>query len=342
MVSTVACTYGSTDAIISVMSIITVSILSIGAATQDVFLSGKALHGRRDVRTRDYVEQFPLGAKVDIEKVVFETGGGATNAAVTFARQGLQSGYVGKVGHDPAGTEITRVLRKEGVTVDRMVTDGKLTTGYSAIMLSASGERTILSHRGASSELKSKEVAIRTIEADWFYITSLAGNFDLLSKLLKHANLHGIQVAIDPGAMELAQPKKLKSLLPLVTVLKCNAQELRQLFGGSDVRETVLKAAHACPYVIGTDGPAGAYAAVSGKLYQAGQYQKVKVIDRTGAGDAFGSGFVAALAKGAGIEDALTLASANATSVVTQVGAKPGILRTTRVKRMKLKVSSLS
>lgn len=323
------------------MSEVNVKILTVGAATQDVFLTGKALHGRRDVRTRDYVEQFPLGAKVDVEHVYFETGGGATNAAVTFARQGLQVGYIGKIGHDPAGAEVMRVLRKEGVATDRVVQDGKLNTGYSAIMLATSGERTILNYRGASHALVAKDVAIRTIQTDWLYITSLAGNFDLLGKLLKHANLHGIQVAIDPGAAELAQPKKLKSLLPLVTILKCNAQEMSLLFGGTTVRDTVTRAAHACPYVVGTDGPAGSYAAVGGNLYQAGQYQKVKGIDRTGAGDAFGSGFVAALAKGSGIEDALTLASANATSVVTQIGAKPGILKTSRVKRMKLKVTPL-
>jgi sugar/nucleoside kinase (ribokinase family) len=316
-------------------------ILTFGASAQDVFLTGKALHARRDVRSRDYVEQFPLGGKVDIEKVYFETGGGATNGAVTFARQGLKVGYVGKIGHDPAGTEVLHVLRKEGVHTDRVVTDPRLSTGYSVILLAPSGERTILSHRGASHELKAKDIAIRTLEADWFYITSLAGNFDLLSRLLKHANTRGIKVAIDPGAAELDQPKKLKSLLPLITVLKANAEELAQIFGGINVRETVSKAANHCPYVIGTDGAAGAYAAFSGQLYQVGQYQKVKPIDRTGAGDAFGSGFVAGLAKGLAIEDALTLASANATSVVTQIGAKPGILKTDRLKRMRVKVSKL-
>lgn len=316
-------------------------ILTFGAATQDVFLTGKALHGRRDVRTRDYVEQFPLGAKIDVDDVHFDTGGGATNAAVTFARQGLSAGFVGRVGHDPAGAEVLRVLRRENVAVDKVVYDGKLSTGYSTLMVAANGERTILSYRGASHALVAKDIPIRTLQADWFYITSLAGNMDLLGKLLKHANTHGIQVALDPGAAELAQTKKLKALLPLLTVLKCNAEELRQLFGGEDVRETVIRAADACPYVVGTDGAAGSYAAAAGKLYQAGQYQKVKAVDRTGAGDAFGSGFVAALAKGLPIEDALTLASANATSVVTKFGSKPGILKTSRIKRMKLKVSAL-
>jgi sugar/nucleoside kinase (ribokinase family) len=323
------------------MAEVNVKILTFGAATQDVFLTGKALHARRDVRSRDYVEQFPLGAKIEVEHVYFDTGGGATNAAVTFARQGLEVGFVGKIGHDPAGTEILRVVRREGVGVDRVVYDAKQSTGYSTILLNANGERTVLTHRGASHDLKPKDIAIRSLEADWFYITSLAGNLDLLGKLLRHANNHGIQVAIDPGQEELAQVKKLRSLLPLVTVLKCNAQELAAIVGGDNLRETVVRAADACPYVVGTNGPAGSYAAAAGKLYQAGTYQKVKVVDRLGAGDAFGSGFVAALAKGQRIEDALTLGSANASGVVSQIGAKTGILRTGRVKRMKLKVTNV-
>ncbi len=317
------------------------SIITFGSATQDVFLSGRALHARRDVRTRDYVEQFPLGAKLGVDAVHFDTGGGATNAAVTFVRQGLAAEYIGKLGHDPAGTEVMRVLKHENVSSQRVVYDANLHTGYSTLLVAPTGERTILSYRGASQELKSSDIPIRVLEADWFYITSLGGNFDLLGKLLRHANQRGIRVAIDPGGAELRQLKKLRGLLPLITVLKANADELGQIFGGDSLREIVTRAAGVCPYVVGTDGAAGAYAAVGGRLFQAGQYQKVKVIDRTGAGDAFGSGFVAALAKGLPVEDALTLGSANASSVVAKFGAKAGILKTSRIKRMKLKVSEL-
>jgi ribokinase len=70
-------------------------------------------------------------------------------------------------------------------------------------------------------------------------------------------------------------------------------------------------------------------------------YQKVKVADRTGAGDAFGSGFVAAIAKGQSIGEALTLGSANATSVVQKIGAKAGILKTDRFRRMKVQETEL-
>lgn len=302
---------------------------------------GKALTAKRDVRSHDYIEQFPLGAKIDLDDAIFDTGGGATNAAVTFARQGFEVGYVGKIGRDAAGAEIMRVLQREHIATERVVYDPKLSTSYSALLVAPNGERTILNYRGASHNIGPKDVAIRTLEADWFYISSLAGNFNLLGKLLNHAVAHGIKVAMDPGALELAQPKKLRALLPMLTVLKANAEELASLFGGDDLRQTVIAAAGVCEYIVGTNGPAGSYAVHESKLYQAGTYQNVKVIDRTGAGDAFGSGLVSALAQGKAIEDALTLGSANATSVVTKIGAKTGILKSSRLKRMKVKVSSL-
>jgi len=61
-------------------------------------------------------------------------------------------------------------------------------------------------------------------------------------------------------------------------------------------------------------------------IVRAGMYQDVKVIDRTGAGDAFGSGFLSQWAQGKSLKDAIVFASANSTSVVTKIGAKPGIL----------------
>jgi sugar/nucleoside kinase (ribokinase family) len=79
--------------------------------------------------------------------------------------------------------------------------------------------------------------------------------------------------------------------------------------------------------VVVTDGPKGSYVIDSEAIYQAGMYKDVKVVDRAGAGDAFSSGFVATIAKGGSVPDAITYGSANSTSVVQQIGAKAGILR---------------
>lgn len=320
-----------------------IRIVSIGAATQDVFVSGKALHAKRDVRAHAYVEQFPLGAKLELDRVIFDVGGGASNAAVTFARQGFGSAFAGKIGKDPAGAEVLRVLKRDGVDTKHLRVADKWGTGYSTILLADNGERTVLSYRGASHHLTADDFYHGpAFDAHWFYLSSLAGNMNLLKQLLQHAHKHRIKVALNPGQGELANAKKLRSLLGAVEVFMANREEMALLFGGNNPVQTILNALPYCPYIVLTDGPNGSYVSNGQVIFYAGQYKKVKVVDRTGAGDAFCSGFVAGIARGWGAEDALTLASANSTSVVQSVGAKPGILHGTRgLKRMKIKRVSL-
>lgn len=324
------------------MTVSDIRIVSVGAATQDVFIAGKALHAKRDVRTHAMVEQFPLGAKLELDKVYFDTGGGASNAAVTFARQGFHSSFAGKIGKDPAGAEVLRALKRERVHTNHLRVDERWGTGYCTILLADNGERTVLAYRGASSHLKADDFYGSTlIEGDWMYISSLGGNMDLLQRLLKHAHKHRMKVALNPGGGELKNAKKLRQYLAAVEVLMANKEELQLLFGGERPVDTLLNGMSYCPYVVLTDGPAGSYVADGHSIYFSGQYKRVKVLDRTGAGDAFCSGFISGLARGLAIEDCMTLASANSTAVVQHVGAKPGILHNVRLKRMKVKRVSI-
>ena len=316
-------------------------IVCVGAATQDVFLVGRSLTAKRDVRTRATVEQFPLGSKVEVDEVYYSTGGDATNAAVTFARQGLAVSYIGKIGDDTAGQEVLRVLKSEGVATNHVVVDAKHGTGYSTILVAPTGERVVLVYRGASHELTAKEVRWEAIAGDWLYITSHGGNFDVIQQLIKQARVRGVKVAFAPGALELAKPKKVRALLPGVDILLGNVQEMQELFGMRDAKELMLNTIGTCHYVVVTDGARGVYVSDSDKIYQADIFKKVKVVDRTGAGDAFGSGFVSVIAQGGNIAEAITLASANATSVVQQYGAKAGILKSRPAKPISLKTISL-
>jgi sugar/nucleoside kinase (ribokinase family) len=311
-------------------------VICIGGATHDVFLTGKALAGRRDVRTKATVEQFPLGDKIAIDNVYYATGGDASNAAVTFARQGLHTSFVGKIGRDVAGAEILREFRREGVHADGAVIDEKKGTTYSTILVAPSGERVILSYPGAAHDLKVKEIDWPSLKADWIYIASLHGNYDLLEKVTTYAKHNDIKVAYVPSKTDLKHPKKIRKLLPGIHALMGNVQEMQQLFGVQDVNELMLTTIGVTHYVVVTDGPRGVYVSDSDRIYRAGMYKKVKVLDRTGAGDAFSSGFIAGLAQGKSVAEAVTFGSANATSVVQYYGSKEGILKSPKLKTMSL------
>lgn len=311
-------------------------VICIGGASQDVFLTGKALAGKRDVRTRATVEQFPLGDKLTIDQVYYATGGDADNAAVTFARQGLQTSFVGKIGRDVAGAEVLRELHREKVNTDAVVIDSKQGTTYSTILVAPNGERVILSYAGAAHNLTAKDIDWPSLKADWFYVASMHGNFELLEKIVTYAKHNDIKIAYVPSKTDLAKPKKITKLLPGIHALIGNVQELQGLFGIKDARELMLATIGAAHYIVMTDGPNGVYVSDSDRIYRAGAYKKVKVVDRTGAGDAFGSGFVSAIAQGKSLAEAVTLGSANATSVVQHYGAKQGILTTQKIKPMSL------
>lgn len=302
-------------------------ILSIGAAVQDVFLShSDEFKPVTDKSLHEQVMQLEMGAKADVNKIDFSTGGGATNAAVTFARQGLHAIFMGTIGDDPAGQAVLDDLDNESVDTRHVSYSKKLNTGYSVLLLAPNGERTILTYRGASTHYNAHDFDLDDLDVDWLYVSSVAGQVDILDKIFHQAREKGIKIFFNPGKGELAKPEKLKALLEDVEVLSVNKEEMQQLVHGESSDELVRHGLNMVPVVIVSDGPNGVVASDGKSIVTAGMYQDVKVIDRTGAGDAFGSGFLSQWAQGKSLKDSIVFASANSTSVVTKIGAKVGIL----------------
>jgi sugar/nucleoside kinase (ribokinase family) len=148
----------------------------------------------------------------------------------------------------------------------------------------------------------------------------------LLEKIVTAAARHGVQVALNPSGAELAESAKLKAILDDIAILLVNKDEMAQIVEGATIEELVRHGTHYCRTVVVSDGPNGVVATDSKTIVKAGIYEDVPVVDRLGAGDAFGSGFVAMFARGKSLEEAIAFASANSTSVVTQIGATKGIL----------------
>jgi sugar/nucleoside kinase (ribokinase family) len=149
---------------------------------------------------------------------------------------------------------------------------------------------------------------------------------DLLEVIVSHAKKHNVKVMLNPAGVELAHPIKLRALLEDIDVLAVNKEECQMIVEGSTLEELARHATHYCPTVIVSDGPHGAVATDGKTIIKAGMYEDVPVVDRTGGGDAFGSGFLSQWAKGKSLRESVVFASANSTSVVTMVGAKAGIL----------------
>ena len=322
-------------------------IITIGTATRDVFLTSlffKVFRDTEHLKKNGFptgeAQCFTLGGKVEIDKPIFTTGGGATNAATTFSRQGLKTAALVKIGEDKEGEDIVNEMAKEKITAFAIKDENK-GTAHSTILLSTAGERTILVYRGASGDLTTDEIPFKKIKAKWAYIAPSNIAFVAMEKIFNYLYENGVLIAFNPSKyyIELGIDK-LKPFLEKSKAVILNREEASYLTGVDyqNEREIFKKLDEITPgIVVMTDGPNGVMVSDGANIYQSGIFKDQKVVDRTGAGDAFGSGFVAGLAhkrenceKGLcrtdNIEYAIRLASANATSVVEQIGAKKGIL----------------
>ena len=306
------------------------SFLCIGSSSQDVYLYNVDGLAPVCASPDDCFYNIHLGDKIYVNKVDFMTGGGASNASVTFSRGGQKSYFMGLIGCDPAASACLASFAEENVDTKYISYTKRYNTDYSTLLLAPSGERTILTYRGCGAHLKPKYFDLSKVNdhIDWIYMTSLVGHFDIYTPLVEEAHRRGIKIAFNPGGAELSQPDKLKELLPYIEILSMNKEEAQKIVSGETIEDLLRQLRKYCPVVIITDGVNGAIATDQQQTIWAGLYHaNEKPVDRTGAGDSFCSGFTLKYALGKGLREAIYFASANSASVVTKIGSKPGIMR---------------
>lgn len=303
-------------------------IVSLGSALQDIYLIDHDDLAPTTIGGEAIFGKVLVGSKVDIDKMSYEVGGGGVNSAITFSRHGHEAIFIGNLAKDSAGDAITRVLDKEGVDTSYIDYVSSKSTGTSVILLdSKRGERTILTCRGASEKFDNfSPDDLDLIQPDWLYVTTLRGDMNTLLKFFEKAKSIGTKIMFNPGVRELTDVKKLIGLLEDVDVLLVNKQEAAQIVPGVLLTELLYRLNNYVDTVIITDGAMGGIASDGNEAYRFGIYEDMHVKDATGAGDAFGSGFLAHLASGKSFRNSLVFASANSTAVVSKIGANRGAL----------------
>ena len=305
-------------------------IVSLGSALQDIYLIDHDDLAPTTIGSDAIFGNVLVGTKVDIDSLSYEVGGGGINSAITFSRHGHEAIFIGNIAHDSAGEAIMRVLDREEIDNSYVNFVTRKNTGSSVILLdSKGGERTILTYRGASETFDNfNEKDLELIQPDWLYVTSLRGDMNTLLSFFEKAKELGAKIMFNPGVKELAEKEKLIGLLEDVDILLVNKSEASKIVPGVLLTELMYHLNQYVPTVIITDGPMGGIAGnkESGEIYRFGIYEDTKIKDATGAGDAFGSGFLAHYTSGHSFRSSLIFASANSTSVVHKIGANRGIL----------------
>lgn len=308
-------------------------VITFGSATRDIFARSKDL---KIISSPEFLTgkgiAVEAGAKIYIEELVFTSGGGGTNCAATFALQGLKTAYVGLIGNDVGGLEIFRELNNLKVDCNFIRTTDKARTPYSIILSAPGQERSILVYEGASHLLSQADVPWNEIKnSAWIYIAGLSGESSkVFEPIVNFAAENKIKLAVNPGHDQLTKDLEiLKKLLNKIDILFVNQEEASIICGVDYKNEEDLfkKFDELVPGIaVMNKGPQGVAVSDGKNIYRAGIPQS-DYVDRTGAGDAFGSGFVSVLVRGGTIEEAIQFGTANATSTIQQIGAKTGLLK---------------
>ncbi|MFC1700920.1 carbohydrate kinase family protein [Patescibacteria group bacterium] len=307
-------------------------IITFGSATQDVFMSSRKF---QKIESEKFNTKkglcMPLGTKIQMDKVVFSMGGIGANTAVTFARQGLETAYLGQIGKDISAQVVKHELSKQGVSMEFIKEREEWQTAYSVIISLPDVGRSILEKYGACHEIIEQDIPFDKIKTKWFYIGSLSGNSSKIFKsLLKFAGENDIKIAHNPGKTQLSDDINiLRDNLDKIDILILNQEEAAKLtdLDIEQEKEIFNKLDELVQgIVVMTKGPDGVVVSDGKKKYSAG-IPKSPMIERTGAGDAFGSAFVSGWIEKKDIAYAIQLGTANATSCLQEIGATNGLLK---------------
>jgi ribokinase len=295
-------------------------VVSFGSAVVDVFI-------KTDISEKKGFMNYPVGEKILIRDIKFDVGGGGTNTAVAFSRFGLKTGCICEFGNDENGRKILELLEKEKVRFLGKVIEGEL-TGYSVILDSKGGERTILTYKGANDEVSLLD--IKRFKTKWLYFSSLLGlSFETQRKLAEAMKKKGVKIAFNPSNY-LIEKINLKPLLKLIDILILNKEEAETLLKKEHkYQKDLLKGLHSLTkgIVIITDKDSLISCYDGIKKCSIVPHKNIKVVERTGAGDAFASGFVAGRIVGKSIQECLELGLRESESVIQYFGAKNNLLK---------------
>ncbi|MFI5333016.1 MAG: carbohydrate kinase family protein [Candidatus Babeliales bacterium] len=317
----------------------TKKVLTIGGAVRDLFLEYDNPFTLTHAG-RNYIA-FEEGRKLEVTNLLSYVGGGAANAAVSFTRLNHDTQAFFKVGNDPDGDYIMRILQQQGINTKSAVISKTVQTGISCIVPTPSGNRTVLVYRGAAATLQEDEIPYTAIEnCDQLYVTSLSDASSLqLLPIVVHAQKYKKSVAVNPGGSQLRSGVEvLRKALPSIDIFILNTVEAQQFMRGFTQATFSVSAycnaivAQGPHTVVVTDGAHGVYVAHENTLYFYPSLL-VKVVSSVGAGDAFGSTFVALRVDGKSIEDALIGGIINASSVISDVGSQTGLMTLTEIEK---------
>lgn len=308
-------------------------IISIGDATLDTFIeleSAEVIENKN--KTNHHYLCLDYAEKTPIYSLIKKVAGNAANNAVGSARLGMKAAFWTIIGEDDTGRLVTATMQKEGVDT-RFVQVKKGTESNFTVVLNYQGERTQLVYR------QPREYKLPKLNhTKWVYLTAMGKEYHLVvGPLIKFIKENNVKLAYNPGIEQITCNKKAcNRLIDVSEILFVNREEGEQILGKNhkDTKSLLKNLRKMGPeIVVVTDGKNGSCVYDGNEFYHLGIWP-AKLVERTGAGDAYATAFTAARFYKKGIEEAMKWGTINSAYVIQEIGPQDGLLKLANMKKL--------
>lgn len=269
-------------------------------------------------------------SKLNVSSVKHAPGGSAANVASNLGNMGLSTAYIGKIGDDTMGEMCRNDLAKANVNLEACRFTNEDTTAISVVLITPLGkDRSILSYKGANNTIRPDDVnddfLARAMNLQWSSLTSQQA-VETIAKCIDFVKQSGGMIFACPSTSIIKNNNEAAvALVKKSDVLCLNKDELFELTKQNSILQALRAAIAFGPRIVAcTDGGNGSFITDGSVLVTAGVF-KINVIDTTGAGDAFASGFIYSCLKDWDLEHGIKFGSAMAAFECMVKGVREGI-----------------
>ncbi len=306
-------------------------VVCIGNAIIDVFLTIHQASEHCHVSSETQELRIKLGDKIPLENAQFELGGNANNVSVGLTRLGLHTGLMVELGNDEFSHKIKKQLEKGKVSLAHTIISESPSSF--AIGIQFKGERILF----VQHVERHHNFSYDTLHTKWVYLSSLGEQWrHVYKEVPAFIKSSGARLAFNPGTRQIEAGKEaLEESLAITDILFLNKEEAERLAKKPrvefhDKKQMRILMEYLQEFgpktVVITDGKNGSYALENSGVLHYSSIVHSPVVEKTGAGDAFASGFLGAYIHGKPVKEAMLWGTVNAASVIGQIGAQPGLL----------------
>jgi len=309
-------------------------VICIGDAKIDVFLDLSDKNGGGKCRLDENTNElcFKHGEKIPVDRTYFSVGGNAANVAIGLSRLGLKSTIAAEIGDDEFSLKIINTFAKEHIDRGFIKQDQNRESSLS-VAITYKNDRTLFSEHID----RPHNFYYENAKTKWIYLTSLGNDWETpYQKAIDYTLENQAQLAFNPGTLQLREKSQvIENALQVASILFVNKEEAKQLiygysneYGSDDMQQILSNVKSLGPKtVVITDGEDGSFVLDHDNNYFQQDHAPSSILELTGAGDSFSTGFLAARIYELGLQEAMLWGNLNAASVIEKVGAEEGLLR---------------